>query len=87
MGLVFLISAQTCSVDFQALETLEEVVISIHLVVVSHLKEQTIYLNNSSEAKIRLLVFLMMIRLWVSCQFYILLLGKKKTKGSGGRTH
>ena len=74
MGLVFLISAQTCSVDFQALEALEEAVISIHLVVVSHLKEQTIYLNNSLEAKIHLLIFLMMIRLWVGCPFYILII-------------
>ena len=74
MGLVFLISAQICSVDFQALETLEEAVISILLVVVSHLKEQTIYLNNSLEAKIHLLIFLMMIRLWVSSPFYIFII-------------
>ena len=74
MALVFLISVQICSVDFQALGTLEEqeeVEISTHLEVVSHLKEQTIYLNNSLEAKIHLLIFLMMVRLWVSCPFYI----------------
>lgn len=60
--LVFHTLAKTCLVDFQALVILEvEIENFIHLGVGFHSKEPMTYLNNFSEVKIHLLIFLMMI--------------------------